>query len=296
VDVILVGSEIGLALIACYFVARMTRKPYVVAVHADIDQAVSEWMPRRLHRLVYWVHRHVDGAICVSADLVAPLVRNGLNLDRIRVVRNGIDVDAITHAAQSAPSLITGGERVVVATGRLAPQKATDSLIRAHARLVDELPHRLLILNNGPELEHLLELAATLRVSESVGIVTTVDNPLPTVANAFVFCLPSRHEGLPLALLEAVALGVPTIATDCSEGVHEALDGGRVGELLPVDDIDALTDALARHLRNPVPLRLRAEQGPAHARSFDVSVMAADWAAAVQTFVERRSGDRSTPP
>ena len=96
-----------------------------------------------------------------------------------------------------------------------------------------------------------------------------------------MFCLPSRHEGLPLALLEAVTLGVPIIAADCSDGVRAAVDHGRVGELVPVGDQVALTQSLARHLRDPAPLRLRARSGPDHAGSFDSGAMAAGWADAL---------------
>jgi glycosyltransferase involved in cell wall biosynthesis len=97
--------------------------------------------------------------------------------------------------------------------------------------------------------------------------------------------LPSRHEGLPLALLEAVALGVPCIAADCSDGVRAALDGGRVGDLVPVDDVAAFAHALRAHLLNPEPLRVKAERGPEYARSFDANVMADEWSAALADLV-----------
>jgi len=276
-DVVVNCSEIGMGLLVSTIAARLARRPLVVAVHADLDDAVAEWVPPRLHRMVYWLHRHVDGAICVSPDLVEPLVRNGLDRDRTRVVRNGVDSAAIKLAAQ--------GERrgtedspvpVVVATGRVAHQKAYDVLLRAHAQVVAEVPHRIHVHNDGPDLWAMQALVQELGVVDSVQFVDAACDPLPHVARASVFCLPSRHEGLPLALLEAIVLGAPCIATDCSDGVRAVLDDGRVGQLVPVDDVGALA-----HLLDPGPLNAKAALGPAHAQRFDVDVMTRAWSEAL---------------
>ena len=201
-------------------------------------------------------------------------------------MRNGIDIAAIQLAAQAPGNLVNSGQPVVVATGRLAHQKAYDVLFRAHAQVVGDYPHRILILNDGPERDSLEQLASELGVLDSIDFAGAVRAPLPSVAHADIFCLPSRHEGLPLALLEAVALGVPCIATDSSEGVRAALDDGRVGDLVPVDDVPALADALRRHFNDPAPLRAKAMLATAHSRSFDSSAMADGWAAAIRAFVD----------
>jgi glycosyltransferase involved in cell wall biosynthesis len=288
-EVVVVGSEIGVELVVAYVAARAARRSFVIGVHADLEEALSEWVPRPLHPLFHWVHRHADGAVCVAPALVAPLVRNGLAPERVRMVRNGIDPDAVRRAAEGPGSLVPeDGPRdlpVVVATGRLARQKGYDLLLEAHARVVRDVPHRLLILNDGPEAATLEALARSLGVTGSVEFAGAVTAPLPSVARADLFCLPSRHEGLPLALLEALVLGVPVIAADCSEGVRDALDQGRVGELVPVEDVDALADALARHLTDPGPLQERARLGRAHADTFDGRAMAAGWAAALRDFI-----------
>jgi glycosyltransferase involved in cell wall biosynthesis len=284
-DVVVNGSEIGVGLVLSWVAARLARKPLVVAVHADLDTALKEWMPVPLHRLFYWLHRHVTGAICVSPDLAGPLIRNRLAPDRIRVVRNGIDIEAVRMAAQAQVDFNDPGVPVVIATGRLAWQKAYDVLVSAHAQVVRTVPHSLRIFNDGPELASIKALVQELGVSGSVEFLGASNNVIPYVARGSVFCLPSRHEGLPLALLEAVALGVPCIAADCSDGVRAALDDGRVGDLVPVDDVAAFADALQGHLLNPEPLRTKATRGPEHARSFDANVMADGWSAALADLV-----------
>jgi glycosyltransferase involved in cell wall biosynthesis len=296
-DVVVGGSEIGPALLLGFAVARLTRRRFIVSVHADLEPALAEWTPRRVHPVIRWVHRHVDGAICISEGVAAPIERNGLPATRIRVVRNGIDTAEVTRAAAEPVDLLPDGLPVVVATGRLAPQKGCDVLLRAHAEVVGRHPHRVLVLNEGPELAALQALAGELGVQDSVLFAGATDRPLPHVARADVFCLPSRHEGLPLALLEALSLGVPVIATDSSPGVREALDHGRVGEIVPVDDVGALAGALERHLVDPAPLRARAAQGPEHMRSYDIQAMADGWAAAVVDLLDqpRRPRRRLVP-
>jgi len=295
-DAVVNGSEIGLGLLLGFVAARLTGRPFVIGVHADLDDALAEWVPSRMHRLFRWVHRHADSAICVSNGVVPPILRNGLPPDRVRVVRNGIDTAAVQQAARQPGHLADTELPTVIATGRLAEQKGYDLLLRAHAEVVSQHPHRLALVNDGPEAGNLEALATELGVQGSVIFAGVVDGPLPDVARAALFCLPSRHEGLPLALLEAVSLGVPIIATDCSPGVREALDDGRVGELVPVEDVDALAAALARHLADPSELRRRATFGPEHARSFDIGVMADGWAAEIYDVIERsrRHGRRRT--
>jgi glycosyltransferase involved in cell wall biosynthesis len=292
-DVVVSGSEIGHGLLLGFLVARAVRRPFVVAVHADLDQALSEWMRPWTHPLVRWVHRHADGAVCIAPGVVPAVRRAGLAPDRIRVVRNGVDTARVVAAAEAPTDTIPPGPPVVVATGRLAPQKGNDLLIRAHARVVQTHPHRVFLLNDGPELAALRSLTTELAVQDSVVFAGAVPAPLPSVRRADLFCLPSRHEGLPLALLEAITLGTPVIASDSSPGVREVLDDGRVGELVPVDDVDALSAALARHLGDPTELRRRAALGPEHARSFDIETAAAGWARAVHELSARtRAGDR----
>jgi glycosyltransferase involved in cell wall biosynthesis len=282
-DVVIVSGEIGLAPIVGYLGARIARKPFVIAVHADLDAALNEWMTPFLHPLLRFVHRHANGVIVVEQALSDSVERNGLSPDRVRVVTNGIDVDAIRELARQ-PDVFAEipGPRVVL-TGRLAHQKATDVMLRAHAEVVRQHPHTVLVMNDGPDLDALRALAVQLGVTDTVKFLGRT-SPHPTVAHADLFCLPSRHEGLPLALLEAMALGVPCIAADSSAGVREALDNGRAGELVPVDDVSALAAALRAHLIDPEPLRAKALIATARLARFNQSAMADGWAEAAADF------------
>ncbi len=302
-EVVLATSEIGPGVVLAWAAARLAGRPFVVSVHADLDDALQEWTPPALRPLVRAVHRRADAAVCVDAGVLGPVLRNGLPADRVHVVRNGIDLRAVREAAgvgsvgsggsAAAPEQTGGGVPVVVATGRLAHQKGYDVLLRAHADVVGRRPHRLRVLNDGADRAGLEHLARELGVTGSVEFAGAVPHPLPEVARAALFCLPSRHEGLPLALVEAAALGVPVIASASSAGVREVLDDGRTGVLVPVGDAPALASALEAHLTDPEPLRERARAGLAHVESFDAGVMAAGWSRALRTAV--RTGEVRPP-
>lgn len=284
-DIVVVGSEIGVGLILGFLGARLAGKPLVIGVHADLDDALVAWVRPRLRPVVRWIHRRADAAICVEDALADPIVRNGLPPSRIAVVTNGVDVDAIRAAAAAPdpfPEIL--GPRIV-ATGRLAPQKATDVLIRAHAAVVRERPHTLVILNDGPDEHALRALVEELGVGASV-IFGGRMSPHPVVSRAELFCLPSRYEGMPLALLEAMALGVPCVAADSSSGVRTALDDGRAGGLVPVDDVDALAAAIRAHLVDPEPLRVMAAAASVRLGLFEVRRMINGWQAALRDVLD----------
>jgi glycosyltransferase involved in cell wall biosynthesis len=110
------------------------------------------------------------------------------------------------------------------------------------------------VIGEGPEAEPLRRLAAECGVADSVSLPGYVENALCRLARASALVLPSRHEGLPLALLEALALEVPVIATR-SAGAADFLDAD---ELVDDESVPALAAALKRHLEEPARLRGRA--------------------------------------
>ena len=291
-DLVLVSGEIGLAPVVGFLAARAAGKPFVIAVHADLDEAIEEWVQRPLRPVLRFAHRHADGAICVEGALRASLERNGLPADRIRVVDNGIDVEAVRLKAESPSEVPESTGPLVVMTGRLAAQKGTDLMVRAHAAVVGDTPHTVLVLNDGPDLAALRSLVDELGVASTFRFLGRVP-PHPMVARADLFCLPSRHEGLPLALLEAMALGTPVLASRSSPGVVTALDDGRAGGLVPVGDVDALAAALRDHLRDPDPLRRKARAATAQLARYDEAAMARGWQEAAAELAGRRGGRRS---
>jgi glycosyltransferase involved in cell wall biosynthesis len=239
-----------------------------------------DWAARWQHRAIRWIHRNSDATACVSESIVADLVESGVPAQLIRVVPNGIDVETVRRLANQ-PSAVppAPGRRTVVAAGRLSRAKGFDLLIRAHGLLrdADAVPHRIVILGDGPERGKLVDLAESLEVRDSVVFAGFQANPLPDIASADLLCMPSRYEGFPLVLLEALALGVPVIA---SPSGRDLLDEGAYGIIVPAESPESLAGAIDAHLRNPVPLRTLAERGPDQARRYDWASVARqhlDW-------------------
>jgi glycosyltransferase involved in cell wall biosynthesis len=274
-DVVISGSEVGWQLLLGRLVTRLLRRPFVTLVQSLLGPAIDDWRPASLRRGLRWANRHVDAALCVAPGLVPQVVANGLAPDRVAVLPVGIDVDEVIRRGRQA----SAGARLrpdsatplLVAMGRLSPVKGFDLLIDASARLRDQgLAHHIMIVGEGPQRAELEALIQARGLREEVELVGFLSEPQPLLAAADVFVLPSRREGNGgLVLLEALAHGRPIVAADCETGPREVLQDGAFGDLVPMQDPEALAAALARHLRDPSRLRAIAALGPARARDFD---------------------------
>lgn len=190
-----------------------------------------------------------DTVVAVSNDVAADLKRvAGISHDLIRVVYNPIvtpDLQKKSEAPLNHPWFAADQPPVVVAVGRLTDQKAFDVLIRAFYLLRKEYSAHLLILGEGENRQALETLIYQLDLEQDVSLPGFVQNPYPYMAHASLFVLPSRWEGLPTVLVEALYLGTPIIATDCPGGSREILKDGQFGRLIPVDDSHILAETMA---------------------------------------------------
>jgi glycosyltransferase involved in cell wall biosynthesis len=219
---------------------------------------------------------------------VPEVLATGLPPERAVVVPVGIDVDrTIADGAAASPSV---KPPYIVAAGRLDPQKGFDVLLDAFARAHDRVAgHRLVIIGEGPARGELEAQVARLGLADRVVLTGFLSNPQPTLRGAALFVLSSRYEGMGgLVLLEAMVHGLPIIATDCVTGPRDLLEDGRGGLLVPVEDVEALADAMAAHIADPTDLRARARRGPARARAFGPE----RWIEALQTALAPLVGGR----
>jgi glycosyltransferase involved in cell wall biosynthesis len=202
-----------------------------------------------------------DRIVAVSSELAIDLEQQlRIRPEKICVIPNGIDLaDTERRSAEPVghPWFQSGGPPVVLGVGRLVPQKNIDGLIRAFARAREVMPMRLMILGDGVERAKLEQLARDLGVEADVDLVGQVTNPLPYYARAGLFVLPSHWEGMSNALLEALAVGCPVLATRCS-GSMELLSATMPERLVPVGDANALSDGIVTHLNSSTgPERFR---------------------------------------
>jgi glycosyltransferase involved in cell wall biosynthesis len=164
--------------------------------------------------------------------------------EQYRVILNGIELERFDAAPRPVPGR-------VIALGRLSQQKRPDVAVEAFARVHGRLSEsELLLAGRGPEEERVRELAGRLGVDGAVRFLGPRDDVPELLATASCLVLSSDYEGCPLSVLEAMAAGVPVVATRVG-GVPELVDDGRTGLLVEPGRPDLLADALARLLSNP---------------------------------------------
>lgn len=168
---------------------------------------------------------------------------------RVRVIPN--PAPDVPRQPASSAGLPQGAPRLLC-VARLSRQKDHATLLRGFERLLRSHPRaQLALLGDGPERSAVEALVDTLGVAAHVHVAGTVLDTEPWWSWADVLVLASRWEGFPNVLLEALAHGVPVVATDCPTGPREVVGGARVGELVPVGDADALAAAIDRVVVDP---------------------------------------------
>lgn len=253
---------------------RSERVPHLCAtVHSPLPR--TEVRSIRAHLLVRAARvalRRIETVVAVSQSTARDLVRHtGRNRDRIDVIHNPIDIDAVQSGAQ-APSphaWFQENAPVVVSAGRLHPQKDHRTLLHALARVREKDRVRAVILGEGPERKRLEEQSRELGIFPDTAFPGFVENPYAFMERADVFAFPSPAEAFGNVVVEALACGTPVVATESSGGPVEILrtDDATYGSLVPPHDPAALADALAAVLNRPVDRRRLQKR----ARDFDVS-------------------------
>jgi glycosyltransferase involved in cell wall biosynthesis len=221
--------------------------------------------------LQYFSIRHfypwADAVIVPSEGAARDLAAaSSLPLDRIRVLPSPVVHRRILELANQPvphPWFEADSPPVILAVGELCARKDFVTLISAFAKMHHRRPSRLVILGEGRQQKHLLDLARKLGIGSEVSLPGFVTNPFAYMRKAALFALSSRCEGAPVVLMEALAVGAPVISTDCPSGPREILQGGRLGPLVPVGDVDAMAKALVSVLDKPLQaemLRAAAER------------------------------------
>jgi glycosyltransferase involved in cell wall biosynthesis len=210
------------------------------------------------------VYPRVDARIAASNGIASDLaVLSGLERDRISVIPNPIAMPPNPIVGREhADSLWPGSGARILAVGALKPEKNHTLLLRAFARLAEKRPAQLIILGEGPLRRELTGLADRLGIAGQVAMPGFHPDPWPFYASADLFVLSSDTEGFGNVLVEAMAVGLPVVSTDC-DGPRELLEGGKFGQLVPVGDELAMLNAMELVMGQPVDpekLKQRAKQ------------------------------------
>jgi len=263
--------------------ARGLSVPVLVAERTDPRRHVlpASWV--RLRRLLYpWADR-----VIVQTQAIAAWAATVADESRIVVIPNAVRGGRAEAAVGCGPVR----QATVAAMGRLAWAKGFDVLLRAFAACAARHPAwNLILIGDGEERDRLGELARTLAIDDRVLMVGRVTRPEEILAQAGIFVLPSRYEGFPNALLEAMACGTPAIATEYAAGFESVVRHEVDGLLVPVDDVEALAAALGR-LMGDAHLRARLGRRASEVvERFSFEKIMAEWDRVLDSVVAATQG------
>ena len=235
--------------------AARFRGRVVVSVHINLSFHYKHAVGVH-HKLFPYMYRRfypkADAIVAVSEESAADL-RDvfGMPAARVRMIYNPVVSPALLAQADEPVDhhwFAPGQPPVILAVGRLCEQKDYPTLLRAFAKIQARTRVNLLILGEGSDRAALEKLVIDLELGGRVEMPGFQSNPYAYMAQAAVYVLSSRWEGLPTVLIEALACGTPVVSTDCPSGPEEILCGGKYGRLVPVGDSDALAIALEESL------------------------------------------------
>ena len=241
---------------------------------STVIQKSRKWRWRFVLPLLRMVYPQADRIVTVSQGVANDISScTGVSQEGITTIYNPILTEHINTQATlpvSHPWLQEEGIPIILGVGRLVPAKDFPTLLKAFAHLRATLPARLVILGEGRERSTLEKLATELGINSDLSLPGFSDNPYAFMSRANVFVLSSMLEGLPNALIEALACGCPVVSTNCRSGPQEILDNGAFGPLVPVGDDMALAQAIIQTLEHPPSKeRLRSR-----AQEFDIRTIA----------------------
>lgn len=222
-------------------------------VYTEHSSHTFETQPR-MRQLVRWIAPFLGGMSCVTERLRQYMTEGmGIAPQRLRLIRNGVDMERFSPHGPVAPLPERWGKDAAVIgnVARFCEAKDHPGLLHAFNEVRNTHPGaRLLLVGDGecrPQAESLCE---TLALGDTVHFTGTRQD-VPALLRAMtVFVLSSRHEGMPVAVLEAMACGVPVVTTDVG-GIGELVRDGETARIVPPCNPQALADALRWMLDHP---------------------------------------------
>lgn len=250
--------------------ARFSGHPVLISSRRDLGIARS-----LKHRLGYKVVRNMyDMVLAVSPQVRDYCIEHdGVNPSKIRTLFNGVDLEAVSQAdcrdEERRELAIAPGTPVIITVANIRRVKGLDVLVEAAQHVREKHPDALFLIA-GQELEtdysrQLRSRIAELKLDRSFRFLGVRTDVFPLLRMSDVFCLPSRSEGFSNALIEAMAVGLPCVATDVG-GNREVLEDAKSGFIVASEDSQALAKRLIALLDDPVVARFMGQCGQVVAR------------------------------
>jgi glycosyltransferase involved in cell wall biosynthesis len=220
-------------------------------------QSFAWWKRMILRGLYRWLYPQADIILTQSDGMRHDILSllQGVPAQKVVRIFNPLDIDYVTNEAEAFnPYEQVKEDKIIVAVGRMIYVKGFDLLLNAFRQVHEVNPStRLYLLGEGPLQAELHQLAVSLGIERNVTFMGFQSNPYPYMKYADLLVLPSRTEGFPNVLTEALACGVKIVAADCRSGPREILGNSEFGLLVAENEVQALADgmmaclSLARH-------------------------------------------------
>ena len=259
---------------------RGAKRPAIVTTLHGTDVTLVGLDPAYL-RATQWSIEASDVVTAVSRYL-ADATETGMDVRHggIHVVRNGVDVTRFRPDEASAAvreRYARHGERLLVHVSNFRRVKRPGDVVRTLALVAKEVPARLVMVGDGPERPRVLDLAAELDVAHLVSFVGSMPHVEALLASSDIFMLPSEQEAFGLSALEAMASGVPVIATTRG-GLPEVVEHGVSGFLHELGDVEAMAGSAVRLLTDDALLaQFRSAARSRAMDNFDESIVFPDY-------------------
>lgn len=230
--------------------------------------------------LIKWAYRRADAVVSLSSGVGIELISEyRIEKKRVVTIGNPVDIHGITAKSEkfrgNTGTVKYNGVPILVAVGRLTRQKGFDLLIRAVSNV--KFPFKLVILGEGPDRDILHDIAERQGMLDRLCMPGFVEDPISWLAHADLFVLSSRWEGFGHVIVEAMAAGIPVIATNCPYGPADIIENEVNGLLVPEGDIGALVDGIEELLKNKEKARKFVETGRKNLQCFDIKVIEAQY-------------------
>ena len=240
-----------------YVAARGAGKPIVATCHNWLGGTAALGIYNRLDRMVL---KRFNSVAAVSEGVRERLLKSRIAAEKIKVIANGIDVDAFGRG-HSLPELRGASGKVIGVVARLDLQKGFQSLLDAVGQLGERFPSlKVVVVGEGPDRGVIEQMIEQKGLRDKIMLAGGRSDMGNVYASMDIFVLPSLNEGLPMTVLEAMAASKPVIATRVG-AIPRLIEEGKNGLLVNPGDAAALRDAIARLLGDDDLCRRMAARG-----------------------------------
>jgi glycosyltransferase involved in cell wall biosynthesis len=230
-----------------YLALRRSGIPLVSTCHTWYDNDPLVTLYGVADRMVL---RNYAAVVAVSDEVRQRLINAGVRKEKIHLVPNGIDLRPFDNATPSLREA-SNDTPIVGLIGRLSVEKGVDIFLHSAAHVLVELPStKFVVVGEGPDRDKLESLIDELKIRANVSMLGRRDDMSLVYASLDIMVSASRQEGLPMAILEGMASGLPLIATPVGDVPTVVLDG-RTGVMVPPENAALLASAIVTLLRNP---------------------------------------------